>query len=66
MSNWISVKDTLPEYGKRVLFLAKERQLICVGPYRGAGAHGAQYFFNSNRIETAVWWMPLPKPPKEE
>ena len=61
---WISVKDALPEYGKRVMFITKERRLICVGPYRGAGVHGAQYFLNGNRIETAMWWMPLPPAPE--
>ena len=65
-AKWISVKEKLPEYGERVLFLTKERRLICVGPYRGEGGRGAQYFFNGNRIETAMWWMPLPEPPKEE
>lgn len=66
MSNWISVKDRLPELGERVLFLSRNKQQICIGSYRGVGGRGAHYFANGNCLATALWWMPLPEVPRNE
>ena len=59
-SEWISVKERLPEPGERVLYC-----------YRGFVGEG--YLTRSGEWERAgIWtryypshWMPLPEPPKE-
>lgn len=62
---WISVKDRLPEHGKRYLIYATseggKNHRITTAAYGG-------HFALSGRC--AYWkvthWMPLPEPPKEE
>jgi hypothetical protein len=63
MSEWISVKDRLPENGQRVLCYNKYmyvKDYDCVfydGDFNWTGSRIGQ-------IEGVTHWMPLPKPPK--
>lgn len=66
MSDWISVKDRVPERYERVLYIDRHRKRVCVGSYHGVTARGTHYFMGGNRMESALWWMPLPEMPKEE
>ena len=58
---WISVKDRLPEYGKRVLtFGSRDGQLyVYIDQICGDGG----WLFATWEI---THWMPLPQPPKGE
>lgn len=59
MSEWISVKDRLPEIGERVLIYS--RQTLEAIRYEGKK-------FNrfGVSVDDATHWMPLPAPPKGE
>ncbi len=61
--NWISTNERLPKPYERVLFIVKQSQKVCVGTYRSDGANGAHYFMYGNRLESSLWWMPLPELP---
>ena len=74
MSEWISVKDGLPEDDVRVLVCGNggdESHVIAITQYThrkyGYNIEGWiepwQYFFYNYEI---THWMPLPEPPKEE
>ena len=63
-SNWISVKDRLPENGKKVLVYCKENK----NDYE-IGAYSDTYrgfFVRQTCYENITHWMPLPQPPKGE
>ena len=64
MSEWISVKDRLPDTSKRVLICLLE---ICVT--EGHYNHGKKLWRMHNEMRGEVLsvshWMPLPDPPKE-
>ncbi len=51
-SEWISVKDRLPEKGKSVLVYWDDG--FEIGEYVGG------------EVGEDIYWMPLPEPPKEE
>lgn len=71
LPRWISVKDRLPENGENVLLYfesdarygdERNRKRII-----GIGFHCNEHWHvDLNSVETAIAWMPLPDPPKEE
>lgn len=67
MTDWISVKDRLPEAKQRVLFIAKSVHREMIGTYSHTGERGVVWFRSGyqNKSYTASHWMPLPEPPKE-
>jgi Protein of unknown function (DUF551) len=66
MSEWISVKDRLPDNCEEVIFLAGDR--VIVG-YSVMSSNGG-YWRDASRAcipSTAVtYWQPLPDPPPSE
>ena len=66
MSNWISVKDMLPNKGERVLFVTVQHRRVLMGSFHGDSRRGTAYFMAGNMLESGKWWMPLPELPKEE
>ena len=73
MSNWISVKDKLPENNVTVLAYCEKTKKYFIGNrsccyfskeayWRHEGARGAMYTVTSK----VTHWMPLPEPPEEE
>lgn len=61
---WISVGERTPKKDDRVLYISIGRGQIYVGAYKGSGSRGAHYFSHSNRLDTALYWMPLPEGPE--
>lgn len=61
MSEWISVKDKMPEPWEDVLVAYRDIKTVvdidCVG-------HEGTFLFKSKG--TPTHWMPLPAPPKKE
>jgi len=75
MSDWISVKDRLPENGKKVLFVCKDLPKVLVGHHIKLGGRGGlfQLFPAINDMSgidiilmDATHWMPLPNPPEDK
>ena len=61
MSEWISVKDRLPEDNQRAIVYRPEMSESDVG------AVSVQFGWNCKRKKTDIThWMPLPEPPKED
>ena len=60
MSEWISVKDRLPEDGLEVLVFCDGR--ICVMDMYGTDWWCEGYHWDGDR---PTHWMPLPEPPSE-
>ena len=77
MSEWISVKDRLPEHNQRVLIFAEGKEdfstIIQISQISNVGLFPStpkwdwiapfQYFFTNYEI---THWMPLPSPPERE
>jgi hypothetical protein len=70
MSEWISVKERMPEEGKRVLVYRPDLKVVLICEYykvsqnwRDCGEwHGDDdYDFH---IQYGTHWMPLPEPPE--
>lgn len=68
MSEWISVKDRLPELGTDVLCFDQlegmhvqrlEKDTLC-------GTVWFDYYDQGINLDWVTHWMPLPEPPKEE
>ena len=59
MSNWISVKDRLPENGDRVLTY-NSFDGICTGRHLGDG----RWRVKTSYPDPVTHWMPLPEPPE--
>ena len=67
MSDWIRVRDSLPEDGRPVLISVKlfprQTPYICSAYHTAKGWHS-----DDDYVLTAAptHWMPMPDPPKEE
>ena len=57
---WISIKDRLPQADGSYL-ICTNRGAVCTSHYYT----GANYF-SAPSGKNAIYWMPLPEPPKEE
>lgn len=60
MSEWISVKDRLPECGVEVLTFRGESG-FCIESRNKFG-----FYFNCDIDDYVTHWMKLPEPPKED
>ena len=61
MSEWISVKDRLPNVHQRVLVYCQSKTIekhVTACMYMGG------YF--SRKVRNVTHWMPLPEPPEED
>ncbi len=72
MSEWISVKDKLPEEREDVLFIVEPNGVpfVRIGLYKSGDWYlmcgmNAYSPFTSNTAWPVTHWMPLPDPPKE-
>lgn len=70
-NKWISVKDDLPQKGKRVLFVCKDLKKTLMGHHIMGGLmqfspsiNGMPSPDNSPIIIDMTHWQPLPKPPE--
>ncbi len=63
MSNWISVKDKLPE--SRIPVLLSDGYQMCIGWFNTQRKEFIQVNTWDNLTELVTHWMPLPEPPKE-
>ena len=70
MSEWISVKDRLPEEGQSVAFVVRGDDPLYKGRVLGGNyiriCAGVSEFCHPGRSYFASHWMPLPPPPDEE
>ena len=66
MSEWINVKDRLPEHEDRYLVINGMQQYIMPFKFNGVGLGYWEcgYRFHS-KANDVTHWMPLPEPPKE-
>jgi hypothetical protein len=67
MSEWISVKDRLPEIGKEVLTFSLENGHIFFDcAYVDDDGVFADWFasWSARSLEHVTHWMPLPEPPE--
>lgn len=70
MTDWISVKDRLPEYGDEVLacFPSQLYDDVCVGMTQRSRTVGGPDVWSTGgaifELDRATHWMPLPDPPK--
>ncbi len=60
-NTWISVKERLPEVGKKVIVARDEK--VEQGVYRGVNGWWKVYGTNTKSV---THWMPMPQPPKGE
>ena len=60
-NKWISVKERLPEVGKKVIVARDEK--VEQGVYRGVNGWWKVYGTNTKSV---THWMPMPQPPKGE
>jgi len=71
MSEWISVKDRLPEQNQQVLMIDKDKCMYVAVYARNHAYYEPGYFdvwdtghcCDREPAET-IYWMPLPEPPK--
>ncbi len=77
MSNWIKVKDRLPETRQEILFFVSvsyagihAQQGIFVENYENEHGNHGSIFIKSDgsrwKLDYVSHWMPLPEPPKRE
>jgi hypothetical protein len=61
MSEWISIKDRLPEFNKNVLFYGKDKVLRIGALYR----HSHKFISDGDKfyVSDVPHWMPLPELP---
>ena len=60
MSEWISVKDRLPEKDGRYLAITKHYKQPVIAQYTKNEKYPWNWLMNN-----VTHWMPLPEPPKE-
>ena len=68
MSEWISVKDRLPEFGENVLTYSPEEKVspkYC-NAYIGENGEWIERSFFERPLGKVTHWMPLPEPPEVE
>lgn len=67
MTEWISVKDRLPELGIPVAILLDGNYMLPDIAYRSSKIRGNPWCSRyAVRVDSVTHWMPLPEPPKEE
>ena len=77
MSDWISVKDRMPESGSTVLVLRNDRYLYNGSEFRNLiiqtaiccnDDYKSKIFVSDNKyyLPHVTHWMPLPQPPESE
>ena len=62
MSEWISVKERLPEDREEVLLAVA---IVGLPRIRVGWYGGRWYFLGAGRAKDVTHWMPLPEPPGE-
>ena len=63
-TQWVSVKDRLPEVGKVVL--AFGTRSATTGMFQGINKRNDLWWWKGHTIKHVSHWMPLPEPPKED
>lgn len=63
MSEWISVKERLPEYGQPVL-VARPGRAGEVKVEQGSRNVGGRWKVYGSLVKRATHWLPIPEPPK--
>jgi len=66
MSDWISVKDRLPEKNGRYLCRYEEEIYGGFFRYTDFGRYDSDMSENGGFGAKVTYWMPLPEPPEEE
>lgn len=61
-SQWISVKDKLPEY-MQTCIIHSTIGFVTMAQY-GGGGHNKTVFIAGDQWHIVDFWMPLPEPPK--
>lgn len=62
MAEWISVKDRLPDSGKRVVVYTDFKR-VCIGKWLGGVSC---WISEKHDVVHVTHWMPLSEPPKGE
>jgi hypothetical protein len=72
MSEWISVKERLPEIGEQISFIATSKKVIQNQNGHVWFSHNENQWVENGACsqwypirEQVTHWMPLPEPPKE-
>ncbi len=69
MSEWISIKDELPEFHEEILFYVDDQLAVMKGAfYRNSHKFKAYGKFTEASFYKGevTHWMPLPKPPAKQ
>ena len=65
MTKWISVRDSLPEDGKRILCISSSNIIYTKMYEEGIFYDGTTYCYcPDGKIANVTHWMPLPEVPK--